>query len=382
MSTKSGSSPRFRFIAAAILLIALALLFPALRGGSRRLYLTAAVVTGAILLAMLIPARLFSLDRPILSLSLYLCAAGVLALAPSDPDAALLHALRCGAATVALICGAITVRIITSSLLTGLASAFVGLLLLAGPLLSPDLGFSLAEAAQVLLLVSFASLLSSRSGPAVLLPAAGGTVLLLLQGQPVGALLLAVSFLLLLWASDSRTVTLLPALVILPALFVGSCYLKLFPWQSGQSQAGASLARLISAGLFGLDGAAAETASSLPSSSLLYPLADHYGLVFTGLSLLLFLPLLLRGASVAATARIRFHAVLAMGCTLLYGLRVLAALLSAFGVLPLPLDPVPLLTTSLPDLCGQMLAFGLLCGISSRNEADLAEDAHLAMLAR
>ena len=59
-----------------------------------------------------------------------------------------------------------------------------------------------------------------------------------------------------------------------------------------------------------------------------------------------------------------------------------AALLPAFGVLPLPLGSLPLLSDSLPDLCAQMLTLGLLCGISSVNEADLAEDAHLAMLAK
>ena len=71
-----------------------------------------------------------------------------------------------------------------------------------------------------------------------------------------------------------------------------------------------------------------------------------------------------------------------VGCTLLFAFRVPAGLLPAFGVLPLPIIPLPLLTDSLPDLCVQMLALGLLCGISSVNEADLAEDAHLAMLAR
>ena len=67
---------------------------------------------------------------------------------------------------------------------------------------------------------------------------------------------------------------------------------------------------------------------------------------------------------------------------LIFSLRIPASLLAAFGVLPLPLNPLPLLTDSLPDLAAQMLTLGLLCGISSVNEADLAEDAHLAMLAK
>ena len=104
--------------------------------------------------------------------------------------------------------------------------------------------------------------------------------------------------------------------------------------------------------------------------------------VWPVLAAALALPLALRGASVAGSARSRFHAVLAMGSTLLFALRVPLGLLPAFGVLSLPLTPLPLLTDSLPDLCAQMFALGLLCGISSVNEADLAEDVHLAMLAK
>ena len=105
--SRQKSSPRFRFVGAAVLLVLLALLIPALREGDRRLYLLAAVVTGAMLLSMIIPARLFSLDRLLLSLALYLGAVGIISLAPSDPDAALMQLLRCSVGTVALFIGAI-----------------------------------------------------------------------------------------------------------------------------------------------------------------------------------------------------------------------------------------------------------------------------------
>ena len=70
-----------------------------------------------------------------------------------------------------------------------------------------------------------------------------------------------------------------------------------------------------------------------------------------------------------------------MGAAVLPALRTLTALLAAFGFLPLSGTAVPLLTVSLPDLCAQLFLTGLLCGISGRNDSDLAEDAHLAMLA-
>ena len=85
---------------------------------------------------------------------------------------------------------------------------------------------------------------------------------------------------------------------------------------------------------------------------------------------------------IASVARTRFHAYLAMGCSLFFALRTVAALLAAFSVFPLPLTEIPFLTSSLPTLCAQYFALGLVCGISGKNDADLAEDAHLAMLAK
>ena len=60
----------------------------------------------------------------------------------------------------------------------------------------------------------------------------------------------------------------------------------------------------------------------------------------------------------------------------------LASVLSFFGFLPFGELEMPLMTTSLPSLCAHLFLAGILCGISGRNDSDLAEDAHLAMLAK
>ena len=99
---RQKSSPRFRFVGAAALLVLLALLVPALRDGDQRLYFLAAGVTASMLLCMIIPARLFSLDQMILSLALYLGAVGIFSLAPADPDAALMQWLRCSVGAVGI----------------------------------------------------------------------------------------------------------------------------------------------------------------------------------------------------------------------------------------------------------------------------------------
>lgn len=377
---RQKSSSRFRFVGAAALLVLLALLVPALRDGDQRLYFLAAGVTAAMLLCMIIPARLFSLDRMILSLALYMGAVGIFSIAPADPNAALMQWLRCSVGAVTLIIGAMLIRVLTVSMLTSGITSFLGLLLLAGGLLTRDVTLPFTEAGVILLMIAFSSLLSAHGGIAAMIPGLAGSALLLLQGQTVEAIVLALAIFLLLWSSDGRIIVALAALVVFAAVFFAAGQLGYLPPFSPGETHTASLSTLVSAGLFGTEGTAAD--ASLPASSLLYGLAGRYGLVFTGLTLLLYLPLVLRGASVAGSARSRFHAVLAMGCTLLFAFRIPAGLLSAFGVLPLPISPLPLLTDSLPDLCAQMLTLGLLCGISSVNEADLAEDAHLAMLAK
>ena len=122
---------------------------------------------------------------------------------------------------------------------------------------------------------------------------------------------------------------------------------------------------------------------AVPETGSLFPrLLAHYGLVFSGLTVLLYLPFILRGTTVASCARTRFHAILAMGICLLLGLYTLSSVLSFFGFLPFDKLEIPLLTTSLPSLCAHLFLAGILCGISGRNDSDLAEDAHLAMLAK
>ena len=378
--SKSGTSPRFRFVGTALVALLAVFAVPALRTGDSRLWLLTVLVPSVMLFGSVLLPRLFSLDRFLVSLTLYLCALGILAPALSDPDQALSQALFCAAGIAALLAGAMVIHSLTPSLLTSLIFGFLGIMLLTGKQVSPSLPIPVAEAALVFLLISFTSLLS-RSGPfTALVSGAAGLALLLAQREIVCAVLWSLTMLLLLWASDGRLVPLLSGLLAVLLLFFGAFIL--FP----------DIARIVSAGeappLQGLAAAGLIGADTLPdpqlesSISLFGRFTGHYGLISAGLTVLLYLPFLLRGTSVAASARTRFHAVLSMGCTLLLALRVLAAMLSAFAVLPLPAGCLPFLTASLPDLCAELFLAGLLCGVSGRNDADLAEDAHLAMLAK
>ena len=376
--SRQKSSDRFRFAAASILLSALIFLVPAVRSGEPVLYLLAVLLPIILFLCETMLARMFSLDRLIMALVLWLCTAGIAALAPADADAALVHSLRCGAALIALLAGGIMIRSLTPSLLTSACTAFLGMLLLSGRLYASALAVPLTEVSLAFLLLAFAALFSRQGPVSALLLASAALVLLLICGDTANAVFWSLTVLLLTFAADGRPVVVLPALAVLLLLFLGISHLSPLPALSRESS---SLSVLVSAGLIGAD-PLPDGFGTLDTGSLFLPLAGHYGLLFAGLTALLFLPLFLRGAAVAGSARTRFHAILAMGVSLLLSFRVLAALLSVFGLLSLSGIRLTFLTDSLPDLCAELFLAGLLCGISGRNDADLAEDAHLAMLAK
>ena len=374
--SSAKSSPRFRFIGASLFLAVLLFLVPALRSGDRTLYFLAVLVPCAMLLCETLLARMFSLDRMLLSVSLFICAAGIASLAVSGPEAALSQALRCGAGLIALLAGAVMIRSLSPSLLTSVCTAFLGLLFLTGGLFPSSFSLPLSEAALALLLVSFASLLARQGPVPAALCGAAALALLLAGGKTPEALTWGLMILLLLFAADGRPVIVLPALAAALALFFA---FRFFPVQASRDSG--LLPALVSAGAVGADALPAAIASS-GTASLFPRLAGHYGLIFAGLVSMLFLPLALRGTFVAAFSRTRFHAVLAMGVSLFLSLKTLAAVLSVFGILPFGGTALPFLTSSTPDLCAHLFLTGILCGISGRGDADLAEDAHLAMLAK
>ena len=359
---KQHASPRFRFVAGAALLTGLALLVPALREGDPRLYLLAAICPVGMLISLCFFPRMFSIDRMVFSLTVYLSMIPVIMLAPLHPEEAISGSLRCVAGIGFLLAGASLSRFFTSSLLTGLLSGFLGLLALLIPFLDPVFPHAVAGAALVLLTVCVSAFLSIKDGTSALIPAFSGLVLILLQGNPAEAVVFYLLFSFLLWSAGNKTLWVFPLLgaaLILPVFFSPSS----LPFAQVSPSEPSSF-------------------SILHPGGSLYAFHESYGLIFSGLSFMLYLPLILRGMFIASVARSRFHAFLAKGCALWLAIRVMASLLCAFELLPVSFPFLPLMTASPTDFCAAFFALGLIGGISGRNEKDLAEDAHLAMLSR
>ena len=199
--SRQKSSERFRFTAAALLLSGLVFLLPALRGGNPSLYLLAVLVPCVMLLCGTMLARMFAMDRMILSLVLWLCVSGIAALAPSDPDRALTQSVHCCTALVAFLVGGIIIRSLAPSLLTAACTAFLGLLALAGKLFSASLNLPLTEIALAILMISFASLLARQGTIYALVLGIAVLTLLLVCGSAVDAALWGLAVLFLIFAA-------------------------------------------------------------------------------------------------------------------------------------------------------------------------------------
>ncbi len=373
---KKHSPFRFRICALILFLFACAFLLPASRTGNTELYLLAAAVPGAMLFLLLFPAGHLAPDRPVLAAALSLCGFGILAPVYLSPDDAVSQGFRCAAGLVFLFFGIVLLKAFRPSVPAAVLSVLCGLALFTLPGWFPSVPFSLSEGGMALVLLSVAAFLSLRLRLPALLAGLCGVLLLLLHKEIDSAVILAVSAVLVFWASSGSAlwsgISLVSAGTLVAAFFVISP-------QPVSSPSQALLTRLAAMPLLPPEAVPAPAAVSEP---LVFLLGEQFGLVFLLCAVLLLPLLLLRGASLALNARKSFHASLALGIILLFGLRTLLFLGSASGLLPFSPGAFPFLSSSMPDLFADFFLLGLLSGVSSQNEKDLEEDTRLAMLAR
>lgn len=375
---KKRSSSRFRAGAMLLVFFASAFLLPASRDGNTILYLLSAVVPGVMLLLLLLPSRIFPLDRPSLCAVLPLCGFSLLATAAYSPDGTLSQGFRCVAALLFLAAGAVLIRAFRPSVPSAALPAFCGLGLLSCSIIFQDPPFSFTEGGMALVLFSAVAFLSLRLRLPALLAALGALLLLLLQQDYGSAAVWGVSCVLLFWvAADS------PLWSVILFCSVGSLlgiFAAISPFSA--DPAGFSpISRLAAMPLIPPE-TLPEVSPAFPPEDLFFMFGEQYGLIILLCAVLLVILFLIRGASLAQHARKAFHAALSFGVVLLIGLRMLLFLSSAAGLAPFSPGSFPFLTSSLPDLFSHFFLAGLLSGISARNENDLEEDARLAMLAR
>ncbi len=374
---KKRSSFRSRMLVLLLVFFAAAFLLPASRTGNSVLYILAAAVPGVMLLLLYFPAGIFPLDRSSLSAALSLCGFGMLATVYISPDETLSQGMRCVAAFLFLILGVVLIRAFRSSILSAIFPAICGLGMISCPKWLVSVSIPLTEGGMALLLFAVVTFLSLRQYLPALAASLGGSFLLLLAEDYGGAVVWGFVSVLVFWTASDSLLWSGISLVSSTGLF-GILTGFVLP-VSGTVPS--LLSQLAAMPLIPPEAVITESSGFGPPESLYFLFGEQYGLVFLLCALLLIIALLIRGASLALHTRKSFHASLSMGIIMLLGFRTLLFLASVAGFLPVSPGAFPFLTSSMPDLFAHFFLLGLLSGISARNDADLEEDARLAMLA-
>lgn len=408
--SKKQKSPVSRLSSVVMLFFLLAFLLLASRDGKMEGYILAVAVPlmiwfGTYLLPKIVPA-----DQLLLSLTNFLCALGILMLYRTNTYYAfhqviayavgLLAMLFCiwlvrsgrGWGTMILLLMFLSAGLLALPVFFGQVTNGAKNWLALGPV-----SFQPSELVKLSLVLVLAWYMSRRKMLPWLLFSVVCLGLLMLQKDLGTALLYFGTALLLYWTSSGNwLVTGLGLAGGAGAAYWGYTLFPhvrrrvsvwLNPWQEtydGGYQLIQGLVALASGGLFGVGlGLGNPTAIPVYESDFMFAvICEQFGLVFGCCVLLMYVALIWRGTSVAMAARTSFHGLTAMGCTIFLGIQTLLIIGGVLKLIPLTGVTMPFVSYGGTSLVSGLCMIGLIQGVASINEDDLAEDTHLAMLSR
>ncbi|MCI5956420.1 MAG: FtsW/RodA/SpoVE family cell cycle protein [Clostridiales bacterium] len=103
-------------------------------------------------------------------------------------------------------------------------------------------------------------------------------------------------------------------------------------------------------------------------------ICEQFGVIFGALVLAMYIILILRGVSIASAARQSFHALLAMGATVMLGVQTFVIIGGVLKLIPLTGVTMPFVSYGGTSLVSCMGLIGLIQGVASVNQDDLAYD--------
>ena len=103
-------------------------------------------------------------------------------------------------------------------------------------------------------------------------------------------------------------------------------------------------------------------------------ICEQFGVIFGALVLAMYVILILRGVSIASAARSSFHALLAMGATVMLGLQTFIIIGGVLKLIPLTGVTMPFVSYGGTSLVSCMGLIGLIQGVASVNQDDLSYD--------
>ncbi len=151
------------------------------------------------------------------------------------------------------------------------------------------------------------------------------------------------------------------------------------PWMYYE-KAGYQIAQILmaiaSGGLFGVGlGLGAPRVIPVYYTDCIFAvICEQFGIIFGILVLVMYGILILRGASIAISARHGFHALLAMGVTVMLGVQTFVIIGGVLKLIPLTGVTMPFVSYGGTSLVSCMAMIGLLQGVASVNQDDMEYD--------
>lgn len=369
----------------------------------------AAGVPAILWIGTMVLPKIFPGDKLLLTLTNFLCAIGVLVLYSVSPEKGLQQAYYYALGVPAMLIVTMGIRLVKSRwkwlvrLLWPLSLGLLALPLIIGREINGARawvmvgGVSLQPSEVVKL--SLLLILSYYMGQRRMLPwlvfSVGCLGVLMLQKDLGTALMYYAATLFLYFASTSNLV--LTGLGLLGGGGAAVMGYKMFahvkkrvaiwqnPWRDMEGsgyQIIQALMAIASGGLFGV-GLGLGTPTIIPvyeSDMIFAVICEQFGIIFGLCVLLMYVALVWRGATIALNARTRFHALLAMGCVVLLGVQTFVIVGGVIKLIPLTGVTMPFISYGGTSLMSSLCLMGMLQGVASLNEDDLAEDARLAQI--
>jgi len=369
-------------------------------------FVLAAVVPLMLYIATMWMPRFFPADKLLLAISNFLCALGVLVLYVTDRGAGtsrgVQQAMYYGVGILAMLVCILVVRYIKNwnflikLVMLGAAAMMVlplaigteqngatNWIVIGGTSLQPS------EVVKIALLLILGWYMSQHRFWPWFIFAAFCLLTLMLQKDLGTALIYYATTLFLFWGTTGNLP--LTGLGVLGGCGAAVVGYQMFahvkkrvaiwrnPWlyyETSGYQMVQALMAIASGGLFGV-GLGLGSPRVIPvyfSDAIFAVICEQFGVIFGVLVLVMYVILILRGASIANGARHSFHAIIAMGATVMLGVQTFVIIGGVMKLIPLTGVTMPFVSYGGTSLVSCMGLIGLIQGVASVNQDDLAYD--------
>ena len=403
----SRRHPDRRLVAAMMLFFFSAFLLIALKGELRwQGFALAVAVPVLIYIATMWLPRFFPADKLLLSIANFLCGLGVLVLYSTDLDAGtsrgLQQAINYSVGIAAMLFCILMVRYVRRWKLFVQIIALGSAGLIALPLVIgtevngatnwiriAGMNLQPSEVVKVSLLVVLSYSMSRRRFWPWLIFAGFCLAVLMLQKDLGTALIYYITALLMYFASTGNLP--MTGLGLLGGAGAAVLGYKMFnhvrvrvaiwqnPWmyyEKSGYQIAQVLMAIASGGLFGVGlGLGAPRVIPVYFTDCIFAvICEQFGIVFGILVLVMYVILILRGASIALRARRGFMGLLAMGATVMLGVQTFVIIGGVLKLIPLTGVTMPFVSYGGTSMVSCMAMIGLIQGVASVNQDDMEYD--------